>query len=364
MSNEKNFVIASSPNIHHKDSTSRIMLDVIIALIPAGIWGIYLFGARAFVVIAVSIIAAVICEYAMIRVLKKGSLCDFSAIITGLLIGYNMPAGVPLYVPAVASVFAILAVKWAFGGLGSNLMNPALAGRVFVFFSWTGAMTKWQAPVTNTAIDTLSGASPLGYLKTSLLEISGKVSGPTGVLADYPRSSCAVSISEWFKSSLGVKIDAHYFDLFFGNISGCIGEVSALLLIIGAIYLLVRKVITLQIPLAYMISFGLLIWIFDGLRFGEGLFKGDVAFHLFSGGLMLGALFMATDMVTSPLTPKGQIIFGIGCGFFTFLIRVYGSFPEGVSLAIIIMNTFVAMIDRVTGPKLFGFIPKGGVTKK
>ncbi len=362
MSSEKKFIIASSPNIHHNDSTSRIMLDVIIALIPAGIWGIYVFGARSFVVVAVSIIFAIIAEYAMIKVFKKGSICDFSAIITGLLIGYNMPTGVPLYIPAVASIFAILAVKWAFGGLGSNLMNPALAGRVFVFFSWTGAMTKWKVPVTNTAIDTLAGASPLGYLKTSLMDISGKVSGPIGVLADYPKSSCAVSIAEWFKSSLGVKIDPHYFDLFFGNIPGCIGEVSAFLLIIGAIYLLVRKVITWEIPLAYLVSFGLLIWMFDGLRFGEGLFKGDVAFHLFSGGLMLGALFMATDMVTSPLTPKGQIIFGIGCGFFTFLIRVYGSFPEGVSLAIIMMNVFVAMIDRMTVPKLFGFVP--GVKKK
>ena len=370
MSSESKFIIASSPHIHHKDHTSRIMLDVIIALIPAGIWGIYVFGAEAFIVVAVSIIAAVICEYAMTKVFKKGSISDFSAIITGLLIGYNMPPGVPLYIPVIASIFAILAVKWAFGGLGSNIMNPALAGRVFVVFSWTGAMTKWKVPVTNASFDTLSGAtanavsgaSPLGFIKTSLMDITEKVSGPIAVLADYPKSSCAISIADWFNSSLGIKINPHYFDLFFGNIPGCIGEVSAFLLIIGAIYLLVRKVISLEIPLAYMVSFGFFIWLFDGLRFGEGLFKGDVIFHLLSGGLMLGALFMATDMVTSPLTPKGRIIFGIGCGFFTFLIRVYGSFPEGVSLAIIIMNVFVALIDRVTGPKLFGFIP--GVKKK
>ena len=356
MSSGNNFIIASSPHIHHKDSTSRIMLDVIIALIPAGIWGIYVFGARSFVVIAVSIIAAVLCEYAMIRVIKKGSISDFSAIITGLLIGYNMPTDVPLFIPFLASAFAILVVKWAFGGLGANIMNPALAGRVFVFFSWTGAMTTWKAPSTNAAIDTLSGASPLGHLKTSLLEITEKVSGPLDVMADYPKSSSAISISEWFSSTFGFNIDPHYFDLFFGNISGCIGEVSALFLIIGAVYLLVRKVITWEIPLLYLLSFGILVWIFDGLRFGEGFFRGDVAFHLLSGGLLLGAFFMATDMVTSPLTSKGQIIFGIGCGFLTFLIRIYGSFPEGVSLAIIIMNVFVALIDRLTIPKIFGFV--------
>ncbi|MCL2480653.1 MAG: RnfABCDGE type electron transport complex subunit D [Spirochaetaceae bacterium] len=360
MSSDNKFIIASSPHIHHKDSTSRIMLDVIIALIPAGIWGIYVFGARSFVVIAVSIMAAVISEYAMIKVLKKGSISDFSAIITGLLVGYNMPTDVPLFIPAIASGFAILAVKWAFGGLGANIMNPALAGRVFVFFSWTGAMTTWKAPSTNAAIDTLSGASPLGHLKVSLLEVTGKgpLGGPMDIMADYPKSSCAVSMTEWFSSSLGVNIDPHYFDLFFGNISGCIGEVSTFLLIIGAIYLFIRKVITWEIPIVYLASFGLMVWIFDGLRFGEGLFRGDVAFHLLSGGIMLGALFMATDMVTSPLTSKGQIVFGIGCGFLTFMIRVYGSFPEGVSLAIIIMNIFVALIDRLTVPRLFGFVKK------
>jgi electron transport complex protein RnfD len=242
-------------------------------------------------------------------------------------------------------------------------MNPALAGRVFVFFSWTGAMTKWSAPCTNKAIDAISGASPLGYFKTSLMDVSEKISGPSSIMANYPKSSFAVSLSDWFNSSLGITIDPYYFDLFFGNISGCIGEVSAFLLIIGAIYLLIRKVITWEIPAAYLVSFSVLIWIFDGLRFGTGFFNGNIYFHLFSGGLMLGALFMATDMVTSPITAKGQIIYGIGCGFITFLIRVYGSFPEGVSLAIIIMNIFVALIDRVTKPRLFGLVTAKGNKK-
>jgi len=356
MSTEKTFIIASSPQIHHKDSTSRIMLDVIIALIPAGIWGVYVFGSRSLVVIAVSVIFAVLSEYLMCRLTGKMTLSDYTAVITGLLIGYNMPSGVALYVPAVASVFAVLAVKWTFGGLGSNLMNPALAGRVFVFFSWTGTMTKWSSPATNKAIDALSGATPLGYLKTTLLETAGRVSGPSGVLSAYPDSNAGMAISQWFTSALGTKADPLYFDLFFGNISGCIGEVSSFLLLAGAVYLLARKVITWEIPFSYLASFSILIWIFDGLRFGTGFFSGDIFFHLFSGGLMLGALYMATDMVTSPLTGKGQIVFGIGCGFLTFLIRVYGSFPEGVSLAIIIMNIFTAMIDRTTGPRLFGLV--------
>lgn len=356
MNSEKVLMVSSSPHIHHKDSTSRIMLDVVIALVPAGIWGAYVFGARSLVVIAVSIISALVSEYLMCRVTGKGSLTDFSALLTGLLIGYNMPAGVALYVPATASAFAILAVKWTFGGLGSNIMNPALAGRVFVFFSWTGTMTKWTAPATNSSIDAISAASPLGFIKTSIMDLSGRVSGLSEVLSSYPASSFGKSAAEWFNSAFGAKIGPHYFDLFFGNISGCIGEVSSFLLIAGAVYLLIRKVITWEIPVSYLLSFSILIWIFDGLRFGVGLFRGDIFFHLFSGGLMLGALYMATDMVTSPLSPKGQIIFGIGCGFLTFLIRVYGSFPEGVSLAIIIMNISVAMIDRLTPPKLFGFI--------
>ena len=324
-----------------------------------GIWGVYVFGLKALIVVAVSIIAAIISEYAIGRLFKKYTLNDYSALLTGLLIGYNMPSDVKLYVPVAASVFAIIVIKWTFGGLGTNFMNPALAGRVFVFFSWTGTMTKWSAPVTNKAIDAVSSASPLGYIKTGLMDFSGKTAGPMEFLKNYPKSEWDLGITKWFNSSFGSNIDYGYFDLFAGNISGCIGEISAAFLIIGALYLFIRKVITWEIPFAYIASFALLIWIFDGVRFGNGLFSGNIMFHLFSGGLMLGALFMATDMVTSPLTGKGQIIFGLGCGFFTFLIRVYGSFPEGVSLAIILMNIFVAMIDRTTPPKLFGSLKKG-----
>lgn len=344
MNAENNFMIESSPHVHHPDSAARIMIDVIIALIPAGIWGVYVFGLRSLAVIAVSVIGAVLGEYCMGKVFKKFTLSDYSALLTGLLVGYNMPPAVPLFIPFLASLFAIIVVKWTFGGLGCNWMNPALGGRIFVFFSWTSMMTKWSAPCTNPGIDALGGASPLGFVKTGMMDFSGTISGPVEFLrsADYPMNG--------------------YADLFFGNISGCIGEVSALLLILGGIYLLIRKIITWEIPVAYLLTFSIFVWIFGGLKFNGQFFTGDVVFNLFTGGLMLGAIFMATDMVTSPLTSKGQIIFGIGCGFLTFLIRVYGSFPEGVSLAIVLMNIAVPLIDRYSKTKVFGVEPvkKGG----
>lgn len=348
-----NFLVTSSPHLHAKDSTSRIMLDVIIALVPAGIWGIYVFGAQAAVVIGVSVISAIIAEYIMCKLTKKYTLSDYSAALTGLLVGFNMPSGVDLYVAIIASAVAIILAKWTFGGLGANIVNPALCGRLFVFFSWTNTMSTWSAPATLTGLgaDVLASATPLGYVKTSLGSLAGTVRGPSVLFSDYPESSLAT----WF-NSIGVDIDGIYLDLFFGNVAGCIGEVSAFLLIVGAIYLFVRKIITWETPISYIASFALLIWIFDGLRFGTGFFTGDIFFHLLSGGLMLGALFMATDMVTSPLMGKGQIVFGIGCGVLTFLIRVYGSYPEGVSLAIIIMNLLVPMIDRLMVSKIFGYI--------
>lgn len=348
-----NFLVTSSPHLHAKDSTSSIMRDVIIALIPTSIWGIYVFGSQAAIVIGVSVISAVISEFIMCKLTKRYTLSDYSAVLTGLLVGLNMPSGVDIYVPIVASAVAIILAKWTFGGLGANIVNPALCGRLFVVFSWTNTMSTWSAPITLQGLgaDTLASASPLGYVKTSLGTMTGSVSGPSAMFLDYPKSSLAT----WF-NSIGINIDGIYLDLFFGNVAGCIGEVSAFLLLIGAAYLFARKILTWQTPVSYIVSFALFIWIFDGLRFGTGFFTGDIFFHLLSGGLMLGALFMATDMVTSPLIGKGQIVFGIGCGFLTFLIRVYGSYPEGVSLAIIIMNLLVPMIDRLMIPKVFGYI--------
>ena len=264
----------------------------------------------------------------------------------------------------MASFFAVVVVKWSFGGLGSNWMNPALAGRVFVFFSWTNQMSRWSFPLekghrfftrlfvkgnldafSTASVDSVSAATPLGVLKTTLSSGDNIFRGPMELL-------------------MGQGNPISYSDLFWGLVPGCIGEISAFLLLAGALYLFLRKIITWPVPLAYLCSFSILIWIWGGRPYGQGFFTGDVLFHLLSGGLILGVFFMATDMATTPMTLTGQIIFGIGCGFMTFLIRVYGSFPEGVSLAIIFMNIFVPLIDKLIKPKRFGLIlkqPESGV---
>ncbi len=362
MSEQNLFLVESSPQIRHRDSTSSIMWQVSIALMPAGIWGIWVFGIRSLLVIAVSIASAVGFEYLAARSMKRSTVSDGSAFLTGLLIGYNMPPLVPLFIPVAASAFAILVVKWAFGGLGANWMNPALAGRVFVFFSWTSGMNAWKLPRTIQAADGVSSATVLGSLKTLLMDFSGEASSAVGMLRyhEYPASAIGQQISSWFDRVMQMRISAYTVDLAVGNVPGSIGEVSAVLLIIGGIYLLAKNIITWEIPVTYILSFALLIWAFDGLRFGQGLFSGDAAFHVLSGGLMLGALFMATDMVTSPVTRKGMIVYGIGAGMLTFLIRVYGSLPEGVSMAIIIMNIFVPMINRYMQPKVYGTAARRG----
>jgi len=335
MIDTKKLTVSSSPQIHSADSTAKIMWTVVLSLVPAGIWGVYIFGMSALVVILVSIIAAVASEALLGLINKEVTVNDGSAFLTGLLVGYNMPPQVPLFIPVVASLFAIVVVKWSFGGLGANWMNPALAGRVFVFFSWTGPMTKWLLPITGGA-DAVTGPTPLGSLKSAYFATSLNVSGPIEYL-----------------QSEGMPVT--YKDLFMGNIPGSIGEVSALLLLLGALVLLVRKIVTWHVPVSYIGSFALLIWVFGGVRMGTGLFTGDVLFHILSGGLMLGALYMATDMATTPLTGRGNIIFGIGCGFLSFLIRIFGSLPEAVSLSIIVMNIFVPVIDRYTKIKRFGY---------
>jgi electron transport complex protein RnfD len=355
--------VAVSPHLHEGSSTAKIMISVILCLLPAGVWGVFVFGLYSLYVVLVSVATCVLTEFAITRLQGRYTLNDWSAVLTGLLIGYNMPPSVPLYVPLIGSVFAIAVVKMAFGGLGRNWMNPALAGRVFVTFSWTGFMTRWQAPL-NWNADTVTSASVLGFVKSGLMDFEGSVRGPIEFLAlkAYPTSGVGTAGGGGLPAllaPLGRIFPTGYGDLFLGNIPGCIGEVSVLLLLLGSIYLFVKKIITWEIPVSYIGSFALLIWFLGGRPFGGGLFTGDVLFHLMAGGLMLGALYMATDMVSSPLTRKGMIIYGVGAGFLTFLIRIYGSFPEGVSLAIIIMNMFVPLINRLTRPVVFGYVKEG-----
>jgi len=353
--------VSSSPHVHMaNDSTKQIMRDVAIALTPAALWGVYQFGFRALVVLLVSIVSSVLTEYLLDRKdgkksLKENSIGDGSALVTGLLLGMNMSSQVPFVIAILANIFAIVVVKWIFGGLGSNWMNPALGGRVFVFFSFTAAMSRYVAPRSLASLmpDTIGGATPLAFVKTS---IAGGVSGlsASGVMdaAGYPVTHFAQSVST------ALHISPYAVDAFFGNIGGCIGEGSAFLLLLVAIYLLHKKIISWHTPVAYLGSFAILTWVFAGLRGGLGLFQGEILTQLFDGGLFLGALFMATDMVTSPITHKGQILFGIGCGFFTFLFRYFGSLAESVSLSIIMMNMVVPTIDRYIVPVKFGTVKK------
>jgi Na+-translocating ferredoxin:NAD+ oxidoreductase subunit D len=309
---EQRLLLTSSPHIATNDTVSRVMLDVIIALLPATMGSIYFFGLPAFKLILVSIIAAVATE-ALIQKLtkKKISVGDFSAALTGLLLAMNLPPSAPAWIAVVGSAFAIGIAKQAFGGLGQNFINPALAGRAMLVASWPVIMTTWTAPGT----DAMATVTPLAVLK--------------------PGSE----VTEQLPSIM---------DAFIGNIGGSLGETSALLLLIGAAYLFYRGVISWRIPLTYIATVAVITLIASG---------GDVinmTYHLVTGGLMLGAFYMATDYSSSPVTVKGQIIFAIGAGFLTAIIRLYGGYPEGVSYSILLMNLVAPIIEKYTGPKVFG----------
>lgn len=341
--------ITSSPHVHSGASTRNIMLSVALALTPACLWGIYAFGFRALLVLCISTGSAIVTEYLLGKLSHENTIWDGSALVTGLLVGMNMPSTIPLFIPVLASFFAIAVVKWTFGGLGANWANPAIAGRIFVTFSFSSAMSRFASPTMFKNAELVSSATPLGLVKSSL------ASGQSGLSsieilrnASYP----ATAFAERLSAATG--LNAYDIDAFFGNISGCIGEVSALLLILGGIYLLCRKIITWHIPASYIATFSVLTWIFGAMPYGLGAFKGEVLSSVLRGGFLLGVLFMATDMVTTPITHKGQIIFGIGCGFFTFLFRTFGSLPEATSIAILLMNIVTPTINRFCVPVLFG----------
>ncbi|WP_434632139.1 RnfABCDGE type electron transport complex subunit D [Thermoanaerobacterium thermosaccharolyticum] len=307
---ENKLYVTSSPHLMSEDSVERIMLDVVIALMPALIAGIIIFGIRVLFITVLCIIFSVATE-AVIQILthKEVTINDFSAVVTGILLAFNLPVSIPWWIAAIGSIFAIAIVKQVFGGLGHNFMNPALAARAFLLASW-------PVPMSRFTVDGITSATPLAIIKGT-------------------ESSCELP---------------SLFNMFIGLRGGTIGEVSIFALLIGAVYLLIRKVITLRIPLSYILTVAVLTWVLGK----NGLFTGDPLYHIMSGGLILGAFFMATDYVTSPVTPKGQIIFGIGCGIFTSIIRLYGGYPEGVSYSILLMNIATPIIDKYTAPKVFG----------
>ena len=312
------FNVSTNPHVRSKDTTQTIMRDVLIALAPASIFGIYNFGVQALIRIIVGIVVCMaseaVYEYFMH---KKITVMDLSAAVTGLLIALNIPSTLNIGFEIVGCVFAIIIVKQLFGGIGQNFMNPALAARCFLLIAYTG-------PMTNFVCDAYSGATPLAILKPGS-EVVGQTA-PT------------------------------LLTMFIGKTSGVIGETSVICLLIGAIYLVVRKIISLRIPLSYIGTFAVLIFLFaPGHQFDAMYMLQEIC----GGGLILGAFFMATDYVTTPVTKTGKVIFGIGCGVITCVIRFFGSYPEGVSFSILLMNILTPYIDMITKTK-----PLGAITKK
>ena len=312
-----NFVVSGTPHVRSKESIQSIMRDVIIALVPATAMGIYYFGLKALILIVAAIVSSVFFEWLYEKITRKPvTISDLSAVVTGLLLAMNLPASAPVWVPIVGSAFAIIFAKQLFGGLGQNFINPALAGRAFLLASYPTEMITWTAPTGFSGADAVAVATPLSELKAG-----------TGLTA-----------------SLG--------DLIVGNVGGCIGETCAIALIIGGIYLLYKHVISWKIPVIYIATVFILFAVIgrQGVRMPLQ--------EIMAGGVMLGGIFMATDYASSPVTPKGQVIFAIGAGLITYLIRTFGGYPEGVSYSILLMNVCVPLIERFTEPTIFGALPK------
>jgi|YelNatPaOPRAMG01_1025707.scaffolds.fasta_scaffold00897_13 electron transport complex protein RnfD len=314
---EKELIVSTSPHIFADEDVSKVMLNVILALIPTTLVGIYFFGIYTAYVIIVSIISAVIWEAISLLIRRKSiyTLMDFSAVVTGLLLALTLPPRVPLWIPVVGTFVAIVLTKQIFGGIGGNFLNPALVGRAFLLTSYPSLMTSWINPVFGfiTQSTPTSTATPLAIEKLKL---------------PYSLPS--------------------YWDLFIGKIPGSIGETSAILILIGGLWLIYKKIIDWRIPVSYILTMIILSF----------LFKKDPIFQVLAGGVFLGAFFMATDWVTTPLTPFGRLIFGIGAGFLTMAIRIYGNYPEGVTYGILVMNVLTPLIDRTIKPRKFGGVKK------
>lgn len=311
----KKLVVSASPHLRTKDTTTGIMLDVIIALVPALIASVILFGPKALAVVATTVISAVLSEYVSRKVMKRhNTIGDLSAVVTGLILAFNLPVSIPLWMAAIGSFFAIVVVKQFFGGIGQNFANPAIAARIILLISFGQAMGNWTAPLS-WKTDAVSTATPLAIL-------GGETAEAMPSLVDM---------------LLGVR-------------GGCLGETCALALIAGGIYLIARKVISPKIPLAYLGTVAVIMLI-------AGKFDLEfLAYQMMGGGLLLGAFFMATDYSTSPIKSNAKIVFGIGCGLITCLIRLFGALPEGVSFAILIMNLLVPHIETIMAPKPFGTV--------
>lgn len=312
---QKNLAVSSSPHLRSGASTRRIMQEVCLALAPAGIAGIVLFGAHAAALIAASVITCVLSEFIYQKLAKeKTTIGDWSAVVTGLLLAYNLPANAPIWLAVVGGVIAIVLVKQMFGGIGSNFMNPALTARAILFVSWSSLMSSY--PQTTFAVDATSSATPLALM------------------------------------GAGSVTDVNLWNLMIGNCSGVLGETCKLAIIAGGVYMLIRRIIDWRIPVTFIGTVFLCYLLKDGAEMA--------VYQVFAGGLMLGAFFMATDYATSPVTGIGKLIMGVGCGILLFVIRAYASYPEGCSFAILFMNVVTPLIDKFTMPKPFGEVKQHG----
>jgi len=322
--------LSSSPHIHSGGSTTKIMRAVIYSLLPACAVAIFFFGLPALFVLLLSVLGCLVCEVVCQRLMKQPvTVSDGSAVVTGILLALNLPPSSPWWMTLLGAFFAIAIGKQIFGGLGYNLFNPALVARVILLISFPVQMTTWSKPEPlSTGLDAVSAATPLGEWKTAVM-LTGRM----------PES-----------------LQGGTWDYLVGNMPGCVGEVSALALLAGAVYLFWRKILTWHIPLSYVASVVVLsglFWLVDSDKYP------DPVFHLVTGGLVLGAFYMATDMVTTPVSAGGMVLFGVGCGVLTVIIRLFGGYPEGVSFAILLMNAATPLIDRYVRPRTFGVARKG-----
>ena len=324
----RKLIVSLSPHIHSGDSVQKNMYGVCIALVPALICSFVFFGVGAIIATLTAVASCVFFEWAINKFILKNdrlTITDGSAVLTGILLAFNVPSNLPIWIIVIGSLFAIGVVKMTFGGLGCNLFNPALAGRAFLLISFPVQMTTWPAGAYMD-IDAYTGATPLAIMKEAVK------TGDASILEKLP--------SAW--------------DLLLGNMGGCLGEVSAIAILIGLIYMLVRRIITWHIPVSILVT----VFVFSGLmHWANPVYASPVA-ELLTGGLLLGAVFMATDYVTSPMSKKGQIIYGVAIGFLTVVIRTFGAYPEGMSFAILIMNAFTPLINNYCKPKRFGEVVK------
>ena len=306
--------VSSSPHIRSERTVPGVMLEVIVALVPAGAFGVYYFGWRALLVILVSVLSAVVWEWLYCRVAKKScTVGDLSCVVTGILLAYNLPSTVPVWMPVIGTLLAIVLVKMLFGGLGANFVNPALCARAILMTSWVGYMSGTAYETAVRGMDAIASATPQ----------AAKAQGSGYAL----------------------------YELFIGQCPGCIGEVGRIALLVGGVYLMIRRVISWRIPVTMILTVLVATWIDTGSLY-------DAFYAILSGGLFLGAFFMATDYATSPVTPLGRLIMGVGCGVIAFVIRRFSSMPEGVSYAILIMNLAVPLIDRFTKPRVYGEVKR------